>query len=300
VARRNGLTADRLLRVPNAIASEKAEGTGFTVGGPFRLPAAVVTFRRPGTELLASPAKSLTNSRPSLSDFQEIVASIEIGSKKPACIVCARTSGSSLHMRQIVKFLALLAAFSSSYWISYAHATFFGFPRMLNSVRMVFEDPILAPIAHSRFCLQYPEDCKVRGTSAEPEVVVLTESRWTELVSVDREVNRAIAPRRNNGGVWDDQWLISPGAGDCNDYAVTKRHELLARGWPSKSLLLSEVVIPSGEHHLVLAVRTAEGDFVLDNLNANVLLWSQTHYQWLRVQSPRNPKFWSTVRGVTS
>jgi predicted transglutaminase-like cysteine proteinase len=90
-------------------------------------------------------------------------------------------------------------------------------------------------------------------------------------------------------------WLVAPKAGDCNDYAVTKRHELLARGWPSRSLLLAEVVISSGEHHLVLVVRTRDSDLVLDNLNENIRHWSKTGYQWVRVQMPSNPKFWRTA-----
>jgi len=38
-----------------------------------------------------------------------------------------------------------------------------------------------------------------------------------------------------------DTWRIALLSGDCNDYAVTKRHELLA------ILLLAEVVTPRGE-----------------------------------------------------
>ncbi|WP_424578784.1 transglutaminase-like cysteine peptidase [Bradyrhizobium sp. USDA 241] len=51
---------------------------------------------------------------------------------------------------------------------------------------------------------------------------------------------------------------------------MSKRHELLRRGWPARVLLLSEVVMRSGEHHLVLLVRTSSGDFVLDNLTPRV------------------------------
>ena len=88
---------------------------------------------------------------------------------------------------------------------------------------------------------------------------------------------------------------MAPHHGDCNDYAVTKRHELLARGWPSYALLLTEVVVTSGEHHLVLVVRTNEDDFVLDNLSANVRSISQTAYELVRAQQMGNPKFWSTI-----
>jgi predicted transglutaminase-like cysteine proteinase len=49
---------------------------------------------------------------------------------------------------------------------------------------------------------------------------------------------------------------------------------LLARGWPSRSLLLSEVVIPTGEHHQLLVVRVKNGDLVLDNLSDIIFLGS--------------------------
>jgi predicted transglutaminase-like cysteine proteinase len=70
---------------------------------------------------------------------------------------------------------------------------------------------------------------------------------------------------------------------------------LLTHGWPTHSLLLAEVVISSGEHHLVLVVRTCENDFVLDNLNENILPVSQTPYRWVRAQEPINPRFWATI-----
>lgn len=128
-----------------------------------------------------------------------------------------------------------------------------------------------------------------------PKPVELTRARKAELVMVNREVNHAIKPQENVNGVMAEEWLVSPRAGDCNDYAVTKRHRLLARGWPSRSLLLAEVVIPSGEHHLVLVVRNREDDLVLDNLNPRVRPAAQVPYEWVRAQETKNPKFWSTI-----
>ena len=149
---------------------------------------------------------------------------------------------------------------------------FHGLPRQLkaNIDRLSFNTPSLAPMAFMRFCMRYPEDCTVRRMAFRPRPVVLSDARRAELVKVNRDVNRAIRPQANANGVTGEEWRVSPGQGDCNDYAVTKRHELLARGWPSRSLLLVEVVIPSGEHHLVLVVRTHEDDLVLDNLNPSV------------------------------
>jgi predicted transglutaminase-like cysteine proteinase len=127
--------------------------------------------------------------------------------------------------------------------------------------------------------------------------MTLTPERWSELTSVDREVNRDIVPVVSMANGATENWLISPLFGDCKDYAVTKRHRLLALGWPSRALLLSEVVVPSGEHHLVLVVRTRHVDLVLDNLNANVRSVAMTYqqYRWVRVESPQDPKFWARV-----
>jgi predicted transglutaminase-like cysteine proteinase len=176
-------------------------------------------------------------------------------------------------------------------------AAFFSYPRELkvNVERISFNTPSLAPMAFVKFCLRYSHECEVSRMAFRRRPVAITEDRRAELVKVNRDVNRAIRPQANVNGVMAEEWLISPRAGDCNDYAVTKRHELLARGWPSRALLLAEVVIPSGEHHLVLVVRTLEDDFVLDNLNLNVRPVSQIRYQWVRAQQASNPKFWSTI-----
>jgi predicted transglutaminase-like cysteine proteinase len=164
-----------------------------------------------------------------------------------------------------------------------------------NVDRIVFDMPVLAPMAFMRFCVKYPKDCETRHMAFRPRPAALTAERKAELATVNRTVNLAIRPQANDNGVIREEWSVSPLEGDCNDYAVTKRHELLARGWPSRLLLLAEVVIPSGEHHLVLVVRTRENDLVLDNLNLNVRPISQVHYQWIRAQQEKNPKFWSTV-----
>jgi predicted transglutaminase-like cysteine proteinase len=161
--------------------------------------------------------------------------------------------------------------------------------------RIRFDAPVLAPLAHVRFCLDYPEDCKVHHVIFHGGRLPLTKKRWAELVAINAEVNRAIVPEENLAGLAGERWVISPEEGDCGDYAVTKRHELLMLGWPERALLLSEVVTPWGEHHLVVVVRTREGDFVIDNLNPNIRPWFQTPYQWVRIQSPTNPNYWSTL-----
>lgn len=203
-------------------------------------------------------------------------------------------------MRQTRKTLALATVAVAMVWSSISQASFFGLPRALKYqlAQIGFDSPVLPPIGHSRFCLRYPDDCKVHGIDFRHRNITLTPQRWEELNLVNRKVNRDIIAEITEGNGATEEWLISPPAGDCKDYAITKRHELLARGWPSRALLLSEVVIPTGEHHLILVVRMKDVDLVLDNLNAHVrpLAAMYRQYEWVRIETPQNPKFWARIR----
>jgi predicted transglutaminase-like cysteine proteinase len=174
----------------------------------------------------------------------------------------------------------------------------FGLPKSLKGQleRVPQDTPTLAPMAHTVFCLKYPKECEVRKIAFRGTKLELTAERMADLTAVNLKVNRDIRPERNTLGLAGEKWLIAPSSGDCNDYAVTKRHELLQKGWPSRSLLLAEVVVPSGEHHLVVVVRSKQGDFVLDSLSPSIRPWAQIPYRWVRIQSAANPKFWSSVK----
>jgi predicted transglutaminase-like cysteine proteinase len=190
------------------------------------------------------------------------------------------------------------------FWTSFSEAAFFDLPRALtlHLGKIGFAAPVLPPIGHTRFCLQYHDDCKVQGIDFRRRNIALTLQRWSELNAVNREVNRSIIPEITMGSGPTEQWVIAPRRGDCKDYAITKRHQLLALGWSSRALLLAEVIVPSGEHHLVLVVRTAEVDLVLDNLNGDIRTAPMTYgqYQWVRIEMPQNPKFWARVQTATT
>jgi predicted transglutaminase-like cysteine proteinase len=158
-----------------------------------------------------------------------------------------------------------------------------------------FDVPTLAPMAFTQFCLKYPSDCKPQRLLFGDVRVELNKMRWSELENINRNVNSSIRPERNEDGLAGEKWLLSPVRGDCNDYAVTKRHQLITRGWPARTVLLSEVVTVSGEHHLVTVIRTDSGDLVLDNLTDQIKPWSRTPYRWLRIQTPKNPNYWASI-----
>ena len=157
-----------------------------------------------------------------------------------------------------------------------------------------FGDLTLPPMAYTKFCLNYPDECRPR-LLFRGGPVHLTEARWKDLKEVNETVNSSIVPEPNELGLAAETWLIDPGHGDCNDYAVSKRHQLLRRGWPQRALLLGEVATVWGKRHLVLVVRTQSGDLVLDNLTAQIRPWPRAPYRWFRIQSPSDPRYWNIV-----
>lgn len=149
------------------------------------------------------------------------------------------------------------------------------------------------PMSYTLFCERYPDDCTAKGP-AKP--VDLTGERRSLLESINAKVNGAIAPKSGVGLA--EKWAIYPSEGNCGDYVMTKRHELLKQGWPSSALLASEVRLPNGEHHLVLLVRTGSGDLVLDNLKPDIRPQAEAaaEYRWLRTQTAEDPKLWTAPK----
>lgn len=146
-----------------------------------------------------------------------------------------------------------------------------------------------APFAHVMFCYKSPTEC---ASSSEPGVVQLTAAKQRELQTVNRSVNRLIRPMNDRGS---DQWQVAPTAGDCEDYALTKRHMLIKAGWPASALRLAVAHTAWGEGHMVLVVRTSKGDLVLDNLTSSVRHWRKTGLRWEMIQSSSDPRNWFRV-----
>jgi len=146
-----------------------------------------------------------------------------------------------------------------------------------------------APFAHVVFCKSLPGECTAQNGS---DTVELNGSKRRELVSVNRRVNRQIKGRNDQRA---DEWSLAPKSGDCEDFAITKRHALIKMGWPSSTLRLAIAHTSWGEGHLVLVVRTSKGDLVLDNLTNTVREWNRTGLRWEMIQSSDNPRNWNRI-----
>ncbi len=148
------------------------------------------------------------------------------------------------------------------------------------------------PAGFVSFCLRFPDQCEV-GSNANQKIAIDDKS-WRLLNTVNTSVNEAIWPEddlHHYGRA--EYWTIpTDGLGDCDDYAVTKRKELHDAGLPELALRIAVVDSAKSGRHAVLTVATDKGDFVLDNLNADIVAWNATDYRWIERQDGADPMKW--------
>jgi len=148
------------------------------------------------------------------------------------------------------------------------------------------------PIGWVDFCVEYPGECKVTPTA--PRDVVLTNKAWTDLLRINRWVNETVKPMTDmdHWGVVEKWSYPDDGYGDCEDYALLKRRMLMDAGWPREALLMTVVREKNGNGHAILTVKTDKGEFILDNQEERILLWSETSYHFVKRQSQSDPNRW--------
>ena len=159
-----------------------------------------------------------------------------------------------------------------------------------NKAFMAEKGRTLAPFPHVAFCLKYPDQCEDKGGGA---VVTLDAKNQAMIDGVNSAINSAIVSREDPART--GTWEINPPAGDCNDYAVSKRSELIEGGLPERAVRLAIGMTPEGIGHTVVVIRTTNGDMVIDNRNYDIKRWDRTDLAWLKVQSSANPKLWDSL-----
>lgn len=151
--------------------------------------------------------------------------------------------------------------------------------------------PAAPPPAFADFCRQFARECAPRG--AVPGALELTQKQWRQLRAVNSRVNRAVREVSDQELYGrPDVWTLPRGAGDCEDVALQKRHELMAMGWPSSALLMAVARNRAGEGHAVLLVPAREGFYVLDSLTSTIRRVGRAPYVFYTRQSQSNPRAW--------
>ncbi|MGA0545826.1 transglutaminase-like cysteine peptidase [Brevundimonas sp. VNH65] len=149
-----------------------------------------------------------------------------------------------------------------------------------------------------------PHDSASAGTATEPAPqVTLDTATWATLNGVNRRLNRSIrhTPDAVQFGK-EDHWAEPTGRkpkGDCEDYVLAKRRELIEAGISPDALSIALVRTPWDELHAVLLVNSDRGEMVMDNLSPWITRWDRTQYEWLERQTPGQPLRWTRVISPT-
>jgi predicted transglutaminase-like cysteine proteinase len=162
-------------------------------------------------------------------------------------------------------------------------------------IHVAVADVTRAPIGWVEFCSINPRECA--GGPATARDVVLSSKAWKDLVRVNQWVNETIKPVTDleHWGVVERWSYPDDGYGDCEDYVLLKRRMLISAGWPREALLITVVRDKKDEGHAVLTVKTDKGDYILDNQNEDILLWSDTGYRFVKRQSQTDVNMWVSL-----
>lgn len=210
----------------------------------------------------------------------------------------ARAGIRRLAMVAAIGFLALTSAACSS------HSS--------GGAQLITAELIAPPQGVFQFCVERQEECGLQSSEqtkderaekaaaeADPQ---LSDAELMDLArQVNASVNTAISYRTDyeQWGV-EEAWLLPLSVegvsyGDCEDYALEKRRALLALGVPEDRLSLATAWSEGTGLHAVLIVRTAQADYVLDNVTPHIVTVGATDYTWLSMQTGRHLLSWARV-----
>jgi predicted transglutaminase-like cysteine proteinase len=149
-----------------------------------------------------------------------------------------------------------------------------------------------APPGFISFCNRFMDQCVASQNNAP--VVHLDLGTQAVLDTVNRSVNRSIWPESDERhyGVAEYWDIPKDGYGNCHDYALTKRKQLIDAGLPERALRIAIVITPRQNRHAVLTVTTDRGDLVLDNLSDTLKPWRDVDYQWIERQDSEGGFGW--------
>ncbi|MEL6645937.1 MAG: transglutaminase-like cysteine peptidase [Pseudomonadota bacterium] len=151
---------------------------------------------------------------------------------------------------------------------------------------------VAAPDGFNGVCQRYVWACENTRSRVKSTEELLRVARSVNL-TVNRSFDEVADQTQYNR---QEYWALPTSiGGDCEDFALLKRQELMAMGVPGERLLIATVLDRQRRAHAVLVLRTDRGDMVLDNLTNRIKHWSATGYTFLRMQDPDAPSRWNAV-----
>lgn len=148
-----------------------------------------------------------------------------------------------------------------------------------------------APSGAAGICQTYNWACARIDQSVAPD------KRFDLVRSVNARVNHSV-PAINDDRQYgvEEYWALpTQSGGDCEDFALLKKRELIAAGVSPQRLFIATTLDSQRNPHAVLVFRSDDGDFVLDNLTDSIRRWYETSYMFLLMQDPARPAGWVKI-----
>jgi predicted transglutaminase-like cysteine proteinase len=154
------------------------------------------------------------------------------------------------------------------------------------------------PIAFSENAIADQQSVNVADSEATATTALMTWMSRSEreqlklLNQVNQSVNREVKKASDLDLYGQPEYWSLPRLvdgklyGDCEDYALEKRRQLIAAGVPQSALSLAVAFTARGESHAVLMISLKSGDWVLDNLTPWATPWEDLNYRWVERQVP--------------
>lgn len=147
------------------------------------------------------------------------------------------------------------------------------------------------PSGFLAFCDRNPGEC--RSFRGQPGKIAFSPELWATLQKVNIAVNSAVRARDDSEhyGITEFWTVPVDGEGDCEDYVLAKKKMLTLLGLATPALRIT-VAFNKKVRHAVLTVVTDRGDYVLDNLQDEILPSDQVGYVWVERQDSASRTGW--------
>lgn len=164
--------------------------------------------------------------------------------------------------------------------------------------------PTSTPWGHDQLCRLFPSECHADGqVTEESGPYALKEGGAALIRTVNNSVNGSIRPVADpcdsSSGICEFWNGLETTAGDCEEYVLAKRRALINAGLSPSQVLM--VIVEEKDvimKHLVLAVRTDQGVWILDNQTPVIWLLEDIEekmsYAFLKRQRSDRPLEWTT------
>ncbi|NOD33479.1 MULTISPECIES: transglutaminase-like cysteine peptidase [unclassified Ruegeria] len=150
------------------------------------------------------------------------------------------------------------------------------------------------PSGAINLCDQYRWACTAKRSAA-----LSSQQELKVVEQINRRVNRSTREITDQSQYKTrERWALPTAlGGDCEDFALLKKRELVHAGVDPNKLLIATVLDTRRIPHAVLVYRSDQGDLILDNQTNRIKPWAATRYLFLRMQDPKRPSGWVGIYG---